>query len=57
MPYGAFVELEEGVEGLVHITELSWTKRINKPNEILKVGDLIDSVVIGIQKEDQIISL
>lgn len=57
VPYGAFVELEEGVEGLVHITELSWTKRINKPNEILKVGDLIDSVVIGIQKEDQKISL
>ena len=57
VPYGAFVELEEGVEGLVHITELSWTKRINKPNEVLKVGDLIDSVVIGIQKEDQKISL
>lgn len=57
VPYGAFIELEEGVEGLVHITELSWTRRINKPNEVLKVGDIIDSVVIGIQKDDQKISL
>ncbi len=57
VPYGAFVELEEGVEGLVHVTELSWTRRINKPNEVLKVGDVIDSVVIGIQKEEQKISL
>jgi len=57
VPYGAFVEIEEGVEGLVHVTELSWTRRINKPNEVLKVGDVIDSVVIGIQKEDQKISL
>lgn len=57
VPYGAFVELEEGVEGLVHVTELSWTKRINKPNEVLKVGDEIDAVVLGIQKDDQKISL
>jgi len=57
VPYGAFIELEEGVEGLVHITELSWTRRINKPNEVLKVGDVIDSVVIGVQKDDQKISL
>ena len=57
VPYGAFVELEEGVEGLVHVTELSWTRRINKPNEVLKVGDVIDSVVIGIQKDEQKISL
>ncbi len=57
VPYGAFVEIEEGVEGLVHVTELSWTKRINKPNEVLKVGDEIDAVVLGIQKDDQKISL
>lgn len=57
VPYGAFVELEEGVEGLVHVTELSWTKRINKPSEVLRVGEEIDSVVLGIQKEDQKISL
>ena len=57
VPYGAFVELEEGVEGLVHVTELSWTKRINKPGEVLKVGEEIDAVVLGIQKDDQKISL
>ncbi len=57
VPYGAFVELEEGVEGLVHVTELSWTKRINKPSEVLRVGDEIDAVVLGIQKDDQKISL
>lgn len=57
VPYGAFVELEEGVEGLVHVTELSWVKRISKPGEVLKVGDEIEAVVLGIQKEDQKISL
>lgn len=57
VPYGAFVEIEEGVEGLVHVTELSWTKRITKPGEVLKVGDEIDAVVLGIQKDDQKISL
>ena len=57
VPYGAFVELEEGVEGLVHVTEMSWTKRITKPSEVLNVGDEVDAVVLGIQKEDQKISL
>jgi len=57
VPYGAFVEIEEGVEGLVHVTELSWTKRISKPGEVLRVGDEIEAVVLGIQKEDQKISL
>ncbi len=57
VPYGAFIELEEGVEGLVHVTELSWTKRINKPSEVLRVGEQIDAVVLGIQKEEQKISL
>ncbi|MCH8475701.1 MAG: 30S ribosomal protein S1 [Opitutales bacterium] len=57
VPYGAFVEIEEGVEGLVHVTELSWTKRVSKPGEVLKVGDEIDAVVLGIQKDDQKISL
>jgi len=57
VPYGAFVELEEGVEGLVHVTELSWVKRINKPGEVLKVGDEIEAVVLGIQKDEQKISL
>ncbi|MBQ9811824.1 MAG: 30S ribosomal protein S1, partial [Thermoguttaceae bacterium] len=57
MSYGAFVKLEEGVEGLVHISEMSWTKRINHPNEILNVGDEIDVVILGINKERQEISL
>lgn len=55
--YGAFVELEEGVEGLVHITEFSWTKRITKPSEVLKVGDEVEAVVLNIAKEEQKISL
>ncbi len=57
VPYGAFLELEPGVEGLVHITEMSWTKRITKPSELLKVGQELDAVVLGIQKEEQKISL
>jgi small subunit ribosomal protein S1 len=57
VPYGAFVELEEGVEGLVHVTELSWTKRITKPSEVLRIGEEVEAVVIGIQKDEQKISL
>lgn len=57
MSYGAFVKLEEGVEGLVHISEMSWTKRINHPNELLNVGDEIDVVILGINKDKQEISL
>ncbi|MDR2735598.1 MAG: 30S ribosomal protein S1 [Puniceicoccales bacterium] len=57
VPYGAFVELEQGVEGLVHITEMSWTKRINKPSEVMKVGDIISAVVVGIEKENRKIAL
>lgn len=57
VPYGAFVELEPGVEGLVHVTELSWTKRIAKPSDILKVGQPIEAVVLGINRDEQKISL
>ena len=57
MPYGAFVELEPGVEGLVHVSELSWTKRINKPSEVLKAGEDIEAVVLGINQDEQKISL
>ncbi|MEK9810633.1 MAG: S1 RNA-binding domain-containing protein, partial [Candidatus Nanopelagicales bacterium] len=46
VPYGAFIELEPGVEGLVHISEMSWTKRITKPSELLKVGQELDAVVL-----------
>lgn len=55
--YGAFVELEQGVEGLVHVTELSWTKRITKPSDVLKIGQEVDAVILGINKEEQKISL
>lgn len=57
MTYGAFVKLEEGIEGLVHISEMSWTKRINHPNELVQIGDKIEVVVLGINKEKQEISL
>jgi len=57
VPYGAFVELEPGVEGLVHVTELSWTKRIAKPADVLKVDQELEAVVLGINREEQKISL
>jgi small subunit ribosomal protein S1 len=57
VPYGAFVELEPGVEGLVHVTELSWTKRIAKPSDVLKVDQELEAVVLGINREEQKISL
>lgn len=55
--YGAFVELEEGIDGMVHVSDLSWTRKINHPSEILKKGDEIDAVVIDIDKANQRISL
>jgi small subunit ribosomal protein S1 len=57
MTYGAFVKLEEGIEGLVHISEMSWTKRISHPNELVQIGDEIEVLVLGINKEKQEISL
>ena len=57
MPYGAFVELEEGVEGLIHVSELSWTKRIARPSDVLNVGQEIEAVVLGVNKDEQKISL
>jgi small subunit ribosomal protein S1 len=57
VPYGAFVQLEPGVEGLVHVTELSWTKRVAKPSDILKQNQEIEAVVLGINREEQKISL
>ena len=57
VPYGAFVELEPGVEGLVHVTELSWTKRIAKPSDVLKQDQEIEAQVLGINREEQKISL
>ncbi|MGN6553291.1 MAG: 30S ribosomal protein S1 [Verrucomicrobiota bacterium] len=57
VPYGAFVELEPGVEGLVHVTELSWTKRVAKPADVLKQDQELEAIVLGINREEQKISL
>lgn len=57
MNYGAFVKIEPGVEGLVHISEMSWTRRINHPSELLAVGDVIEVVVLEVNKNKQEISL
>jgi small subunit ribosomal protein S1 len=57
VPYGAFVEIEEGVEGLIHVSELSWTKRIARPSDVLAVGQEVEAVVLGVNKEEQKISL
>ncbi len=57
MPYGAFVELEDGVEGLIHLSEMSWTKRIAKPSDILNVGDEVEAVVLEIDRDSHKISL
>ena len=57
MSYGAFVKLEPGVEGLVHISEMSWVKRLQHPSEMVNIGDLVDVVVLGINTEKEEISL
>src|SRR5438874_1686671 len=53
MSYGAFVKLEPGIEGLVHISEMGWTKRINHPNELVSIGDQVEEQVLNINKEKQ----
>jgi small subunit ribosomal protein S1 len=55
--FGAFVELEEGIDGLVHISDLSWTKKIRHPSEVVKKGDEIEVVVLGINREERRIAL
>jgi small subunit ribosomal protein S1 len=57
MSYGAFVKLEDGVEGLVHISEMSWTKRVNHPSELVKIGDKVNVVVLEFNHQKQEISL
>ncbi|MGC3989403.1 MAG: 30S ribosomal protein S1 [Chthoniobacteraceae bacterium] len=57
VPYGAFVEIEEGVEGLIHVSELSWTKRIARPSDVLTLGQEVEAQVLGVNKEEQKISL
>ena len=55
--YGAFVELEKGVEGLIHVSEMSWTKQITHPKQMLKVGDAVNAIVLNVDKEEHRISL
>ncbi|MEN6440273.1 MAG: 30S ribosomal protein S1 [Syntrophobacter sp.] len=55
--YGAFVEIEEGVEGLIHVSEMSWTKKIRHPSKLLSVGDEVEAVVLSINPESKRISL
>ncbi|HXX92543.1 MAG TPA: 30S ribosomal protein S1 [Planctomycetota bacterium] len=57
MPYGAFVELEPGIEGLVHISEMSWTKRINPPSEVMTIGQEVEVAVLAIDTDKQELSL
>lgn len=57
MPYGAFVELEQGVEGMVHVSEISWTKRVARASDVLSVGEEVDAVVLSVNKDEQKISL
>lgn len=57
MEYGAFIALENGVEGLVHVSEMSWTKRVRHPSEILTVGDTVEALILGIDLSNRRISL
>ncbi len=57
MSYGAFVKLETGIEGLVHISEMSWTRRINHPSDVVAIGDSVEAVVLNINKDKEEISL
>ncbi len=57
MNYGAFIRLEDGIEGLVHISEMSWTKRIGHPGDVMNIGDQIEVMVLDVNKEKQEISL
>ncbi|MBW1926501.1 MAG: 30S ribosomal protein S1 [Deltaproteobacteria bacterium] len=55
--YGVFIELEEGVEGLIHVSEMSWTKRIRHPSQMVDVGDIVEAVVLKVDSESQRISM
>src|SRR5690606_11755584 len=55
--YGAFVELGDGVEGLIHVSEMSWTKRVKHPSQIINVDDVVDVQVLEVDKENRRISL
>lgn len=55
--YGAFIEIEEGVEGLIHISEMSWTKKIKHPSKILSVGDTVEAMILEVDQDGRRLSL
>jgi small subunit ribosomal protein S1 len=55
--YGAFIELEEGIDGMVHVSDMSWTRAISNPNEFLKKGEEVEAIVLNIDQEQQRIAL
>ena len=57
LPYGAFIEIEPGIEGLIHVSEMSWTKNITDPSELVNKGDEVEAIVLSIQKDEGKISL
>ncbi len=57
LPYGAFLEIEKGLEGLLHISEMSWTKRIQHPSEVVSIGDVMEVVILSVNKDKEEISL
>src|SRR3984957_5157296 len=57
LPYGAFIEIEPGIEGLIHVSEMSWVKNVTDPTEVVKKGDEVEAIVLSIQKEEGKISL
>ena len=57
MDFGAFVELEPGVEGLIHVSEMSWVKKVRKPSDLVKTGETVDAVILGVKAAEQRMSL
>jgi ribosomal protein S1 len=55
--YGAFIELEEGLDGMIHVSDISWTRKINHPSEVFKKGDEVEAVVLEVDKANQRISV
>lgn len=57
LPYGAFIEIEEGIEGLIHVSEMSWDPSVREPSQVVNLGDMVEAVVLAVQKDDGKISL
>src|SRR5581483_4328118 len=57
MDFGAFVELETGVEGLIHVSEMSWAKKVRKPGDVVKPGEVVEAVILGINPDERRIAL